>query len=60
MGHLKLAFRKPFINGCGIDILLSSYGPRAMKVNSPPGLECTEKATQKDVAGIIIQFIEAN
>ena len=31
-----------------------------MKVNSPPGLECTEKATQKDVAGIIIKFIEAN
>jgi ribosomal protein S6--L-glutamate ligase len=29
-----------------------------MEVNSSPGLEGIEKATQKDVAGMIVEFIE--
>jgi ribosomal protein S6--L-glutamate ligase len=31
-----------------------------MEVNSSPGLEGIEAATQKDVAGLIIEFIEKN
>ena len=31
-----------------------------MEVNSSPGLEGIEKATEKDVAGMIIEFIEKN
>jgi ribosomal protein S6--L-glutamate ligase len=31
-----------------------------MEVNSSPGLEGIEAATGKDVAGIVIQFIEKN
>jgi len=48
------------LNVCGVDILRSSRGPLVMEVNSSPGLEGIENATQKDVAGIIIEFIEAN
>jgi ribosomal protein S6--L-glutamate ligase len=31
-----------------------------MEVNSSPGLEGIEAATRKDVAGMIIEFIEKN
>jgi len=31
-----------------------------MEVNSSPGLEGVEKATGKDIAGMIIAFIERN
>jgi ribosomal protein S6--L-glutamate ligase len=31
-----------------------------MEVNSSPGLEGIENATGKDVAGLIIQFMEKN
>ncbi len=31
-----------------------------MEVNSSPGLKGIEEATQKDVAGLIIDFIEKN
>jgi ribosomal protein S6--L-glutamate ligase len=31
-----------------------------MEVNSSPGLEGIEKATGKDIAGMVIQFIEKN
>jgi ribosomal protein S6--L-glutamate ligase len=31
-----------------------------MEVNSSPGLEGIEEATGKDIAGMIIQFIEKN
>jgi len=42
----------------GVDILRSNRGPVVMEVNSSPGLEGIEKATGKDVADIIIEFIE--
>src|SRR5690625_187845 len=44
----------------GVDILRSTRGPLVMEVNSSPGLEGIEGATQKDVAGAIIQFVEDN
>jgi len=46
------------LNVAGVDILRSSRGPVVMEVNSSPGLEGIEKATGKDVAGMIIDFIE--
>lgn len=48
------------LNVCGVDILRSNHGPVVMEVNSSPGLEGIETATQKDVAGLIIEFIEKN
>jgi ribosomal protein S6--L-glutamate ligase len=48
------------LNVCGVDILRSSRGPLVMEVNSSPGLEGIEKATGKDIAGMIIEFIEKN
>ncbi len=48
------------LNVCGVDILRAERGPVVMEVNSSPGLEGIEKATQKDIAGTIIQFIEKN
>lgn len=48
------------LNVAGVDILRSNRGPVVMEVNSSPGLEGIEKATEKDVAGMIIKFIEDN
>ena len=48
------------LNMSGVDILRSNNGPVVMEVNSSPGLEGIEKATGKDVAGMIIEFIETN
>ena len=48
------------LNVAGVDILRSNHGPVVMEVNSSPGLEGIEEATGKDVAGMIIQFIEKN
>lgn len=46
------------LNVCGVDILRSNHGPVVMEVNSSPGLEGIETASGKDVAGLIIDFIE--
>lgn len=48
------------LNMAGVDILRSERGPLVMEVNSSPGLEGIEKVTTKDVAGIIVDFIEKN
>ncbi len=48
------------LNVCGVDILRSNHGPVVMEVNSSPGLEGIETATGKDVASMIIEFIEKN
>ncbi len=48
------------LNVAGVDILRSNHGPVVMEVNSSPGLEGIETATKKDVAGMIIEFIEKN
>ena len=46
------------LNVCGVDMLRSNHGPVIMEVNSSPGLEGIEKATGKDIAGLVIEFIE--
>jgi ribosomal protein S6--L-glutamate ligase len=46
------------LNVAGVDLLRSNHGPVVMEVNSSPGLEGIETATEKNVAGMIIQFIE--
>jgi ribosomal protein S6--L-glutamate ligase len=48
------------LNMAGVDILRSKRGPLVMEVNSSPGLEGIERATHKDVADLIVQFIEKN
>jgi len=48
------------LNVCGVDMLRSNHGPVVMEVNSSPGLEGVEKATNIDVAGKIIEFLEKN
>jgi len=48
------------LNVAGVDLLRTNHGPVVMEVNSSPGLEGIERATGKDVAGMIIQFIEKN
>ncbi|HJL15508.1 MAG TPA: 30S ribosomal protein S6--L-glutamate ligase [Sandaracinaceae bacterium LLY-WYZ-13_1] len=42
----------------GVDMLESDDGPQVMEVNSSPGLEGIEKATDVDVAGQIVEHIE--
>ncbi len=46
------------LNVAGVDLLRSNHGPLIMEVNSSPGLEGIEKATGKDIAHMIVQFIE--
>ena len=46
------------LNVAGVDLLRSNHGPVVLEVNSSPGLEGIENATDKDVAGMIIEFIE--
>ena len=48
------------LNVAGVDILRSNHGPVIMEVNSSPGIEGIEKATGKDIAGTIIEFIETH
>lgn len=48
------------LNVAGVDILRSNHGPVVMEVNSSPGLEGIEDATGKDVAVMIIDYIEKN
>ena len=43
---------------CGVDLLRSDRGPLVMEVNSSPGIGGIEAATGKDVANLIIEFIE--
>ncbi len=52
--------RKMGLNVAGVDILRSNHGPVVMEVNSSPGLEGIEKATGKDIASMIIEFLENN
>jgi len=48
------------LNVAGVDLLRSNHGPVVMEVNSSPGLEGIETATGKDVASMIVEFIEKN
>ena len=42
----------------GVDMLQSERGPLILEVNSSPGLEGIERATQKDIASKIIEYTE--
>ncbi|GAB1446976.1 MAG: 30S ribosomal protein S6--L-glutamate ligase [Cyclobacteriaceae bacterium] len=44
----------------GVDMLQSSSGPLVLEVNSSPGLEGIEGATNKDIAREIIRYVERN
>lgn len=46
------------LNVCGVDLLRSNRGPLIMEVNSSPGLEGIERASGKDIAGMMIDVIE--
>jgi ribosomal protein S6--L-glutamate ligase len=48
------------LNVCGVDMLRANHGAVVMEVNSSPGLEGVEKATNIDIAGQIIEFLEKN
>ena len=54
------AAKKMGLNVSGVDLLRSNHGPVVLEVNSSPGLEGIETATNRDIAGLIIQFIEKN
>ena len=61
--ELKLAIRAARalkLPVCGVDMLQSNRGPLLLEVNSTPGLEGIEAATQKNIAKAIITFIERN
>jgi ribosomal protein S6--L-glutamate ligase len=55
-----LAAKKMGLNVAGVDMLQSKRGPLILEVNSSPGLEGIEKATGIDIAGKIVEFLEAN
>ena len=60
-GERATAVRAAKIMGlevCGVDILRSNHGPLDMEVNSSPGLRGIEEASNKEVAGTIIQYME--
>lgn len=48
------------LNMAGVDIIRSNHGPVVLEVNSSPGLEGIETASQIDVAAEIIEFLEKN
>lgn len=59
----KLALQATKILGlkvAGVDLLRSDRGPLVLEVNSSPGLRGIEEATGKDIAKMIIHFIEKN
>jgi len=44
----------------GVDMLQSTNGPLVLEVNSSPGLEGIEAATERDIAREIIRYVERN
>ena len=48
------------LNVAGVDLVSSSRGPLVLEVNSSPGLEGIEKTTGRDIAGLVMDFIEKN
>ncbi|MCA8969730.1 MAG: RimK family alpha-L-glutamate ligase [Planctomycetes bacterium] len=58
--YRKTAVRAAQILGlkvAGVDILEAADGPQVMEVNSSPGLEGIEQATQLDIAGAVIDYM---
>ncbi|MEQ8927641.1 MAG: 30S ribosomal protein S6--L-glutamate ligase [Fulvivirga sp.] len=54
------AAKKMGLGVAGVDMLQSKRGPLILEVNSSPGLEGIEKATNIDIAGKIVEFLEHN
>jgi ribosomal protein S6--L-glutamate ligase len=48
------------LNVAGVDILRSNHGPVVLEVNSSPGLEGIEQVTNRDIAGMIVEFAQKN
>jgi ribosomal protein S6--L-glutamate ligase len=48
------------LNVAGVDIVRGAGGPLVLEVNSSPGLCGIEQVTGKDIAGLIVEFIEDN
>lgn len=46
------------LNFAGVDLLRSNRGPLIMEVNSSPGLEGIETITEKDIAEMVIAYLE--
>jgi len=46
------------LNVAGVDIMRSKDGPVVIEVNSSPGLKGIETCTKKDIASMVIEFIE--
>jgi ribosomal protein S6--L-glutamate ligase len=43
----------------GVDLLRSKHGPKVIEVNSSPGLQGIEAISEVDIAGKIIEYVEA-
>jgi ribosomal protein S6--L-glutamate ligase len=59
--YQRTAIRATHILGlrvAGVDMLEGKDGPQIMEVNSSPGLEGIEKASEMDIASEIIQYME--
>ena len=52
------AARAMNLNFAGVDLLRSTDGPMVLEINSSPGLEGVEKATNRNVAGKVMDHIE--
>lgn len=55
-----VAAKKMGLGVAGVDMLQSKRGPLIIEVNSSPGLEGIEAATQVDIAAKIIKYLEKN
>ena len=61
-GERETAVRaaRPFgLGTTGVDLLRSESGPKVLEVNSSPGFEGIEKATGKDIVGLVYDMVEA-
>jgi ribosomal protein S6--L-glutamate ligase len=52
-----VATRAMGLSIAGVDMLQSKRGPLVIEVNASPGLEGIEKATKKDIAGAMVDFV---
>lgn len=48
------------LNVAGVDLMRSTRGPVVLEVNSTPGLEGIEMVSRRDIAGLIVEFVERN
>lgn len=53
------AARTMKLDVAGVDLLRGEDGPKVLEVNSSPGLEGIERTSGKDIAGLVIEHIEA-